>query len=225
MLKLATFLALTSVSAEQYTISFRGLDEKYALTKNAISALREIIACRANVPHQTVILSAVTIKNTTWIVPKNDEVNTEPQAYPRNCHLTNTIHWDTYHQPGVTQLMRSLYDEPLIEYTLDLPVSPSRAFGANIISFLATSIDEKYADILTSDYISFYAGSKPEMIQRHPGHLFGADEYRILFYMFAVQICILIIGNILMRRARKTVLPLSKAAAFGTQLEDIVIKK
>jgi hypothetical protein len=225
MKTIALLTILTAVSADQYKIAFRGLDEKYALTKNAISALREIISCRANVPHQSVTLSTITIRNTTWIVPQNDEVNIEPQAYPRNCHLTNTIHWDTFHQPGISHLMRSLHDEPLLEYTLDIPVHPSRAFGSNIISFLATSINEKYADILVSDYMAFYAGSKPEMIQRHPGHI---DEYRMLFYMFIVQVLILIIGNILMRRARHTVLPLSNAAVHGTRvkiLENIIIQK
>jgi hypothetical protein len=80
---------------------------------------------------------------------------------------------------------------------------------------------------LASDYMAFYAGAKPELIVRHVGHLFGTDEYRILFYMFLVQVLILIIGNYMMRRARKTVLPLSRAATYGTQhqhLDAIVIK-
>jgi hypothetical protein len=194
-----------------FTISFRGLDPQYALSRTGINALREIISCRAAVPHTHVRLEAITILNETLPVQPDHEGNLANMSYYSNCKLINTLHWDMK-EPVNSRLRAELLAEDPVHFHLSLPVNEKRAYGANIINFLATSINEQYADMLVSDYMSFFVGPGPAAAKNHfpfAGEI-GQNEYNILMYMFMIQIILIIIGNYILSCAKTVKIPLPR---------------
>ncbi len=202
-----------AIAGTIFTISFRGLDPNYALSKTGINALREIVACRAGVPHNTVHLTSITINNETLPMSQNHEGNLANMSHYSNCKLINTIHWD-FKEPVNKSLRAQLLEEDPVHFHLSLPVNANRAIGANIINFLITSIDEKYADLLLSDYMAFFVG--PGLGYQISNHaipfagIFGQNEYYILLYMFIIQIIIIIAGNYILNCAKTVKIPLPR---------------
>jgi hypothetical protein len=194
-----------------FTISFRGLDPHYALSSTGINALREIISCRAAVPHAEVRLEAITILNETLPVQPDHEGNLANMSYYSNCKLINTLHWDMK-EPINSRLKAELLAEEPVHFHLSLPIPEKRAYGANIINFLITSINEHYADLLVSDYMAFFVGpGTPAVVNHIPfAGIFGQNEYNILMYMFILQIIIIIAGNYILSCAKSVKIPLPR---------------
>lgn len=199
---------LSIVNAGHISMTFRGLDENYTFTSFAVSALRESIACRTGLNHSVVLLNSITIRNRTFEFNVNDEVNGPGRLIPYNCHFLNSAHWNTNPLSISRSLMNELKKDIEVTFTLQFPGASEKAYGANIIPFLATSVNEYYADILENDYMAFYAGSIPELIRdyQHLGIFKESDQW-ILFYMFIVQIALVFIGNIVLNKLKKTVPP------------------
>ena len=201
-------LMIVGAQAGHISMTFRGLDANYTFTTNAISTLREIIACRAGLNHSMVLLDSITIKNMTLEFDVNDEVNGPVRLIPYNCYFLNSAHWDMNPSRINRSLLKELKDDIEVTFKLQFPGNSEKAYGANIIPFLATSVNEYYAEILENNYMAFYAGSIPELIRDHQ-HLGIFKEYDqlILFYMFIVQIALVFIGNIILNKLKKTVPP------------------
>ena len=200
-------LRSAAIAGTIFTISFRGLDPNYALSKTGVNALREIVACRAGVPHSTVQLTSITINNETVPIWQNHEGNLANMSYYSNCKLINTLHWDMK-EPVNKSLRSQLLEEDPVHFHLTLPVNANRALGANIINFLIAAINEKYADLLTSDYMAFSPGHLSNNHAIPFGGIFGQNEYNILMYMFIFQIIIIITGNYILNCAKTVRIPL-----------------
>ncbi len=216
-------LIVGGVQAGHISMTFRGLDSNYTFTPFAISALRETIACRAGLNHSTVILDSITIRNRTYELDPNHEVNSNFRIMPYNCHFLNSIHWDVQPSRINRSLLKELKEDVEVTFKFQFPGDAKKAYGANIMPFLASAVNEYYAEILENDYMAFYAGSIPELIHQHaPLGLFKESDKMILFYMFVVQLGLVIIGNIVLKKLKKRVPPLSPAAVGETVY--IVIK-
>ncbi len=222
-MKILALLAtiILSTNAGHISMTFRGLDENYTFTPYAISALRESIACRIGLNHSLVTLNSITIRNRTFEFNINDEVNSYFRVIPYNCHLLNSVHWDINPERISQSLLNELKDEIEITFKLEFPGDAKKAYRANIMSFLATAVNEYYANILENDYILFYTGSIPELIlqNRHYNEL----DQNILIYMLFVQIAIVIIGNLIMNKLKKRVLPLSPAAFRNRAYDSVYV--
>ncbi len=225
-MKILTLFALIigSVNAGHISMTFRGLDANYTFTPFAVSTLREIVACRAGLNHSVVLLESIKIKNTTFEFKTDDEVNAPNKLLQYNCHFLNQVHWTQNPAHISRTLLKELLDEVEVTFKLEFPGASEKAYGANIIPFLATSINEYYADILANDYMAFYAGSIPELIRHNNMHgLFKESDQIILFYMFIVQIGLVFIGNIVLNKLKRKVPPLSPAAFRGQNYDPVYV--
>ncbi len=217
-------LLILSTNAGHISMSFRGLDANYTFTPYAISALRESIACRIGLNHSLVTLKSITIRNTTFEFDVNDEVNSYFRVMPYNCHFLNSVHWDNNPTRISQSLLRELKDDIEVTFKLEFPGDAKKAYGANIMSFLATSVNEYYANILENDYMLFYTGSIPELIRQNVHYgVFNESDKTILLYMFFIQIALVCIGNVVMNKMKKRVPPLSPAAFRNRDYDPVYV--
>jgi hypothetical protein len=217
-------IAVNAVNAGHISMSFRGLDEKYTFTPYAISTLRESIACRAGLNHSLVVLNSITIRNRTFEFDVNDEVNSYSRVMPYNCYFLNSVHWDNHPIRISQNLLQELKDDIEVTFKIEFPGDAKKAYGANIMSFLATAVNEYYANILENDYMLFYTGSMPELIRHNVHHgVFNESDHNILMYMFLVQIALVFIGNMVLNKLKKRVPPLSPAAFRNKAYDPVYV--
>ncbi len=222
MVLIPLLILLPLIAGDQIDITFRGLDIKYAFTTNAISTLRETISCRVGINHSEVLLNSIKVGNQSLEFGPNDDVNIAPMSHPYNCHLINTVHWDSPKLNIYGKLLSELKEDIQVTFRMSFTGDFKRAYGTNIIPFLATSIDEYYGDILANDYMAFYISSNPEIVHRPNNFqkMFHGQDSSFLLYMCLGQLGLVLIANCILNRLKKRVIPLR---AVNNNYEKIYI--
>ncbi len=187
-----------SAHAASITLTFRGLDMTYLLRPFSLSTLREVLSCHANIPYESIHVESITYLNETVALKQFDPV------YPIKCVVTNSVRWNSQWMPGTSELIKELQKEEPVYVNLALP-DTIKLEGVNILEFIITCINEKYANILVYDYTYFYRDSL-KILSHHAilpfGGLLGRSEYTIIMAMFLIQIIIIGVANSILRGFR-----------------------
>ena len=190
----------SSVFAETFTITFKGLDLNYAIRPMSINVLRASIACRAQISHSSVIIESVDYKNNTWYFGETHEVNQIPEINPWMCNVINTVQWESARETNATRLLRELAASEPFNFHISIPVSATKALGTNLLSYLVTSVDEYYGDILASDFMSFIKGYTPDPYKFHKK--ITDNIYHLMAFIVVSEIIVIIFGNWIMNKIR-----------------------
>jgi hypothetical protein len=204
LLRAFTIVAAAAVTtADTFTMTFKGLDLNYAFRPMSISTLRAAIACRAQIQHSSVIIESATYKNTTWYFGETHEVNLMPEINPWMCNVINSVHWDSTREPNATRLLRELSDSDPINFYITIPVSASKATGTNVLTYLVTSVDEYYGDILASDFMSFVKGYISEQYDKKIHDKKMTDNiYNLMAIIIIGELIVVVFGNWIMNKIR-----------------------
>ncbi len=197
---LCAAILTTFCAAETFTMTFKGLDLNYAFRPMSISTLRAAIACRAHISHSSVIIESADYKNSTWYFGETHEVNLMPEINPWMCNVINSVHWDSIREPNATRLLRELSDSDPINFHITIPVSASKATGTNVLSYLVTSVDEYYGDILASDFMSFVKGYTPDPYKFNKK--MTDNIYNLMAIIIIGELIVVICGNWIMNKIR-----------------------
>ncbi len=195
-------------NAGSLTLTFRGLDSEYLLRPFSLSTLREVISCHTSAPYSSVTIDSITYMNVTANINQFDPV------YPIKCIVSNNVRFNSQWLPGTGDLIKQLQAEEPIHITISIPdtVNTASISGANILEFIITCFDEKYANVLMFDYTYFYKDSM-KILNSHSivpfNGILGDSEYKILGLMFAVQMIVIILGNYILGRMKTIKIPSS----------------
>lgn len=208
MIQVISFIILiSSAFADTFSISFKGLDLNYAFRPMSISTLRSTIACRAKIPHSSVIVDFVNYKNNTWYFGESHEVNLVGEVNPSNCNLINSIQWEATREPNATRLLRELAADDPLHFTITIPVSATKTVGTNVLSYLVTSVDEYYGDILASDYMAFVKGYTPDPYKF--SKKITNNIYTLMGIIIFGELVVIAIANWIMNKIRHPVAKLN----------------
>jgi hypothetical protein len=149
-------LALLALAQAAINIDFRGLDERYMVQPESLYYVRRAYSCHLDLPVAAVHIATVSRFGAVNRVPEYINAYTAPRDIP--CDILAATHWDKpliNYQPvrHYLHLYRLLAEEEPTTLTVELlgPVGHVRPYELNMLPFLASSVDENYADILTSN--------------------------------------------------------------------------
>ena len=141
--------------AQAIRIDFRGLEERYVVQAESLYYVRRAYSCHFGIPVAAIHIATASHMGQTSEVPEYINAYTAPRDIP--CDILAGTHWDksTTHQPisHYLTLYRLLSEEEPITLTVELlgPIGYVRPYELNMLPFLASAVDEQYADILTSN--------------------------------------------------------------------------
>jgi hypothetical protein len=149
-------IALVGLVQGAINIDFRGLDERYMVQPESLYYVRRAYSCHLGIPVAAVHIATAARYGVTNRVPEYINAYEAPRDIP--CDILAATHWDKpliNYQPinHYLRLYRLLGEEEPITLTVELlgPVGHMRPYELNMLPFLASSVDENYADILTSN--------------------------------------------------------------------------
>jgi hypothetical protein len=145
-------------AAQAISIEFRGLEERYVVQPESLYYVRRAYSCHFGIPVAAVHIGAASHFGQTSRVPEYINAYVAPRDIP--CDILAATHWDrgaaTRSADHYLRLYRLLAEEEPITLTVELlgPIGHVRPYELNMLPFLASAVDERYADIL---------GSNPEL--------------------------------------------------------------
>ena len=148
-------LSLLVVTQAAITIDFRGLEERYVVQPESLYYVRRAYSCHFGIPVAAVHIAAASHYGQASLVPEYINAYVAPRDIP--CDILASTHWD--HGSGSAsvdhylRLYRLLSEEEPISLTVELlgPIGHVRPYELNMLPFLASAVDERYADILSSN--------------------------------------------------------------------------
>ena len=155
--------------AQAIRIDFRGLEERYVVQAESLYYVRRAYSCHFGIPVAAVHIARASHLGQTNEVPEYINAYVAPRDIP--CDILASTHWDksgSVSADHYLNLYRLLADEEPITLTVELlgPIGLVRPYELNMLPFLASAVDERYADILTSNPELFVETSGLPVAQR-----------------------------------------------------------
>lgn len=190
-----TLIVLSLLAAAQaaITIDFRGLEERYVVQPESLYYVRRAYSCHFGIPVAAVHIAAASHYGQVSRVPEYINAYSAPRDIP--CDILAATHWDrsaaTKSIDHYLQLYRLLAEEEPITLSIELlgPIGHIRPYELNMLPFLASSVDERYADILGSNPELFVeigglpAAQRPVLMRL----LQGTDMYLVAAAVMAIH--------------------------------------